>query len=117
VDEFIDWLAIGIADITAVVDPEVVILDGGVARSLQPILPRVEAILAGVLPKVPRLVASTLGPNATVVGAIAAAIRLGTSQFFHPDIWEPEHPKPGRGSALSTNLLPSDETGQSGKPP
>lgn len=79
VDEFIDWLAIGIADITAVVDPELVILDGGVARSLQPILPRVEAILAGVLPKVPRLVASTLGPNATVVGAIAAAIRLGTS--------------------------------------
>lgn len=78
VDEFVDWLAVGIADIAAVVDPELIVLDGGVARSLEPLVPRVVSILERLLPRAPRLVVSNLGRNATVVGATAAAIRLAT---------------------------------------
>jgi hypothetical protein len=57
-------------------DPAVIILDGGVGRSLEPYLERLSAALAEQLPWSPRLDVSRLGPNATVVGAIATALWL-----------------------------------------
>ncbi len=76
IDELLDHTAMALAAITAIVDPEVIILDGSIGRSLQPYLAELSGRLAGRLLAVPRLCISGLGPNATVVGAIAAALQL-----------------------------------------
>jgi predicted NBD/HSP70 family sugar kinase len=76
VEELLDDTALALAAVTAIVDPEVIILDGAVGRSLQPYLADLAERLTGRLPAVPRLCVSGLGPNATVVGAIAAALQL-----------------------------------------
>lgn len=70
VDETIDYLALIIAAISVVLDPEVIVLGGGVSRSadilIEPILNR----LQGCLPAPVRLVVSNLGYRAAVMGAI-----------------------------------------------
>lgn len=76
IDELLDDTALALAAITVIVDPEVIILDGTIGRSLQPYLDELGERLTGRLPAVPRLCVSGLGPNATVVGAIAAALQL-----------------------------------------
>lgn len=74
--ELLDHTALALAAITAIVDPELIILDGSIGRSLGPFLAGLTGRLAGRLPSVPRLCISGLGPNATVVGATAAALQL-----------------------------------------
>jgi glucokinase len=76
IDELLDHTALGLAAITAVVDPELIILDGSIGRSLEPYLDELVGRLSGRLLSVPRLCISRLGTNATVVGAIAAALQL-----------------------------------------
>jgi hypothetical protein len=53
-----------------------VILGGSIGRALAPYLSQIEALVERVTYRVPELVTSTLGPNATVVGAIASALAL-----------------------------------------
>jgi len=69
-NETIDYLSLAIANISILFDPEVIILGGGVARSadllLDPILQRLE----GVIPFIPRLVASPFERRAAIMGAI-----------------------------------------------
>jgi predicted NBD/HSP70 family sugar kinase len=73
-EEAIGYLALAIANITTVLDPELVILSGGVARSadllIEPILRRLD----GVVPFVPRLVASSLGSRAAALGAVKLVV-------------------------------------------
>ena len=76
IDEVVDHVAMAIVAIGAVADPEVVILEGSVGRALGPFLPRLVERVSSQLPAPPRVVASSLGSNATVVGAIAAALQL-----------------------------------------
>jgi len=70
VDDTVDYLALIIAAISVVLDPEVIVLGGGVSRSadilVEPILNR----LQGCLPAPVRLVVSNLGYRAAVMGAI-----------------------------------------------
>jgi glucokinase-like ROK family protein len=81
VNETVDYLSLAIANISATLDPEVIILGGGVARSadllIEPILQRIE----GVVPFVPRLVASPLGRRAAVMGAIMLVLNITTESF------------------------------------
>jgi len=81
VDETVDYLSLAIATVSSLLDPEVVVLGGGVARSadllIEPILKR----LAGVTPFVPRLLASELGRRAAVMGAIMLVLN-GTSERY-----------------------------------
>ncbi len=76
IDELLDDMALALAALTAIVDPEVIILDGSVGQSLQPYLADLVDRLTGRLLEVPRLCISGLGSNATVMGAIAAALQL-----------------------------------------
>ncbi|HEX9043439.1 MAG TPA: ROK family transcriptional regulator [Candidatus Limnocylindrales bacterium] len=75
VDEAVDRLSIALTAIAATVDPEIVILEGSIGRSLEPYLDLLRARLANRLPSPPSAVVSTLA-SATVVGAIAAAMQL-----------------------------------------
>ena len=76
VNETVDYLAVAIANLVSFFDPELVVLGGGVSRSadllISPILNRIN----GTIPNPPKLVVSTLGLKATVMGAI-------TNVFHH----------------------------------
>ena len=67
------WL---IAAIVAVLDPELVVIGGGVSRSYARLADGVAARLGSIVAMPPRVVASTLGPEAVVTGALDAALDL-----------------------------------------
>lgn len=76
VDELLDQVALAIVAIVTVVDPELVILDGGLGRALEPYVEALDARVDPKVPAAPRIVASQLGKDATVTGAVAAALEL-----------------------------------------
>jgi glucokinase len=80
IDELIDWVALALVQVVATVDPEVIILEGSVGRSLEPHIAELVRRMAPWVPVAPRVLVSRLGPNATVVGAIAAALQLARRQ-------------------------------------
>ena len=76
IDELLDDLAMGIVALVALVDPELVVLEGGVGRALGPFLDDLRDRVAPSVPFAPRIVISSLGQDATVLGAVAAALAL-----------------------------------------
>ena len=80
IEALLDDVAIALIAVVGTLDPERIILDGGVGRSLEPYLERIAQRLVRHVPAAPELLVSRLGPNATVVGAIAAALQLTRRQ-------------------------------------
>ncbi len=76
IGELAETVAIAVTAVTALIDPARVILGGSIGRALAPYLGQIEALVAQVTYRAPELVVSDLGPNATVVGAIASALAL-----------------------------------------
>jgi glucokinase len=81
VDETVDYLSIAIINISTLLDPEFIILGGGVSESADILLPAVSARVQNILPKMPTIKVSTLGRRATVMGAIAQVVHL-TSDYY-----------------------------------
>lgn len=81
INDTVDYLAIAIANLTVTFDPELIILGGGVSRSanmlVEPILQR----MRGTIPTLPKLVVSSLGLKAGVMGAITNVLH-NTSNFY-----------------------------------
>ncbi len=80
VEEVLDYTALALVAVTVIADPALVILEGSVGRLLDPYLDELKARLTGPLLVSPSLAVSRLGQNATVVGAVAAALRLTREQ-------------------------------------
>jgi glucokinase len=76
IDELLEHVAMAVVDVCAVVDPERVVLDGSVGRSLAPYLPRLADLVRPSLLYPPDLRISELAPNAALVGAVSEAVRL-----------------------------------------
>jgi glucokinase len=81
INETVDYLTIAICNLVASFDPEVIVLGGGVSRSadllIEPIMQRIK----GLIPNPPKLVVSSLGLRATVMGAITNVLH-NTSNFY-----------------------------------
>jgi glucokinase-like ROK family protein len=81
INETVDYLAIAIANLAVAFDPELIVLGGGVSRSAEmlvdPILHRMERSI----PALPKLVVSSLGLRAGVMGAITNVLH-NTSNFY-----------------------------------
>ncbi len=75
----VDYLSLAIANISALLDPELIVLGGGVARSADLLIAPICERLRGALLFPPRLVASTLGYRAAVMGAIMMVLN-GTTE-------------------------------------
>jgi glucokinase-like ROK family protein len=75
VDETVQYLSLAVANVACLLNPEVVIIGGGVARSADMLLDGIRHMLDGVVPAVPRLVASALGKDAVIQGAFAMVLR------------------------------------------
>jgi glucokinase len=71
-----DHVAMAVVAIASVVDPEVVIMDGAVGRALAGMVPRIRGLVARHLLAPPEIVVSSLGKEATVLGAVAAALQI-----------------------------------------
>ena len=78
VDGTVDYLSMAIAVITAVLDPEVIVLGGGVAHSADLLLDPIRARIDGLVPSMPRLLQSDLGSRAAVMGAILLVLDATT---------------------------------------
>jgi glucokinase len=80
VGDLVAHVAGAIVGMTALIDPERVILDGSIGRALEPWLPELRAAVHERVFRPPEIVISRLGPNATVIGAIARALAMVSEQ-------------------------------------
>ncbi|MCL4559496.1 MAG: ROK family transcriptional regulator [Chloroflexi bacterium] len=71
VEEAIDYLAIALVSICAYLDPEMIVIGGGVARSADLLMEPLRQKVAAHVPIMPRFELSELGPQAAVLGAVA----------------------------------------------
>ena len=78
VGETVDYLSFAIAAVTAILDPEVIVLGGGVARSADVLIGPILEKLDGVVPSRPNLVQSSLGSRAAAMGAIMLVLDITT---------------------------------------
>ena len=82
VDVEADRLAHLLATISAVVDPEFIVLGGGIGGSADLLRPRVEKRLSELTPLETRIEESELGQDAIVLGAIATAVGTARDIVF-----------------------------------
>jgi predicted NBD/HSP70 family sugar kinase len=76
-------LALAVATIVPVLDPELVILGGGIGRNGDLLLGPIEHELRQLLPFRPRVVVSALGDDAVLQGAVATALEVAQERVFH----------------------------------
>jgi glucokinase len=76
VDRLVLDVAMAVAGVVAVVDPERVILDGSIGRALEPWLPTLREAVASQVFAAPEVVVSGLGGDATITGAVARALAM-----------------------------------------
>lgn len=75
-------LAHTVAAVSAVLDPDLVVLGGGVGHSADLLLPTVRTTLRAITPIRPRVAASTLGEDAVLHGALAIALDTARDVVF-----------------------------------
>jgi predicted NBD/HSP70 family sugar kinase len=75
-------LALAIATVTPVLDPELVILGGGIGRNGDLLLEPIERELRQLLPFRPRVVVTALGEDAVLRGAVATALDVARERVF-----------------------------------
>ena len=79
--ETIDTLAQAIAAISLVLDPEVILLGGGVSGSADLLVEPILARLRGSIPLTPRIQTARLGYRAAVMGSIVQLLRMTTNYY------------------------------------
>ncbi|WP_067535155.1 ROK family transcriptional regulator [Nocardia crassostreae] len=77
-----DRVALVVAAVTAVLDPDLIVLGGGLGRSADLLLEPVRAALERSTPLRPSVASSALGDDAVLLGAIATALRIARPQVF-----------------------------------
>jgi glucokinase len=84
-DEVDDYLAMAIIAIAALLDPEAIIVGGGTAEAGEDLLDPVRERVAREVPALPLIVASALGAEAQLYGAVFATLRtVGTTDSATP---------------------------------
>ena len=81
VSETIDYLAIAIATISVLFDPELIVLGGGVSKSADLLIDPILNRLDGAIPIKPKIVASMLERRAAVMGAVTNVLH-NTDEYY-----------------------------------
>jgi glucokinase-like ROK family protein len=79
--ETADYLSIAMLNVSTLLDPEMIVLSGGVVKFADLLLPAVQERIRNVLPQTPRVEVSQLGRRAAVMGGIALTV-LATSDTY-----------------------------------
>jgi len=74
VSEVVDYLSIAVANLVCVVDPERIVLSGDLAGYAEMFVQPIRVRIEGLVPAMPEIVASELGMDAAVLGAVAIAM-------------------------------------------
>lgn len=82
VDHFLEKLGLVLANMVSVINPEVVVLGGGVSDSLHPFLQRINEIVAGLTPIRTKVQISSLGNRAGAVGASIYGIQCADKEVI-----------------------------------
>ncbi len=75
-------LALAIATIAAVLDPELVVLGGGIGKRVELLQEPLERRLQQLTPLRPRIVTTKLGDDSVLLGAIATALEIAHNLVF-----------------------------------
>jgi predicted NBD/HSP70 family sugar kinase len=79
-------LAYGVAAVAAVLDPELVVLGGGIGTGAGHLLVEpLRRVLTTISPLRPRMAVSDLGSGAVLIGAVSEGVRLVKEQIFGSD--------------------------------
>jgi predicted NBD/HSP70 family sugar kinase len=70
IESMVAPLAITVANLSFLLEPEVIVFSGRMAEEAQMIIPKITRFLNGKIPQIPHIEASTLGTRATVLGAV-----------------------------------------------
>jgi len=81
VEETIDYLALMIANINTLLDLDLIVLSGGVAKQSEVLIQGINKRISGVIPRIPRIVESKLGRSATAMGAIVMVVHA-TDNYY-----------------------------------
>ncbi|MGZ6316429.1 MAG: ROK family transcriptional regulator [Anaerolineales bacterium] len=81
IDEAVDYLAIAIANLTVLFDPELIVLGGALTPYAGDLAEAISKRIQGTIPVLPRLEISNLGLRAAVMGAIVTVLH-NTSNFY-----------------------------------
>jgi len=81
IEDTVDTLAIAIANLTVMLDPELIVLGGALAPHAGSLVESIRMRMQGTIPSLPRLEISNLGLQATVMGAIVTVLH-NTSNFY-----------------------------------
>jgi predicted NBD/HSP70 family sugar kinase len=77
-----DRLAYTVASVAAVIDPELVVLGGGMGANADLLLEPIDRALHASTPLVPKIVQGKLGEDAVLVGAISVGLRTAEGLVF-----------------------------------
>ena len=75
-------LALAIAAVAAILDPELVVLGGGIGRNVDLLRGPIERRLREITPLKTRIAASELGEDAVLFGALATALAVARDLVF-----------------------------------
>jgi predicted NBD/HSP70 family sugar kinase len=84
VHEIIDYLAWGISCLVCALNPQTIILGGGISQAADLFLPQLQGAVAAVVPFAPHWLVSTLGEDAVSAGAVFHATELVEKNMFSP---------------------------------
>ena len=76
-----EYLSIAIASISTLLDPELIVLSGGVASSADLLIDPIVKLIKDAIPRVSPLVASSLGRRAVVMGGIVHVLHV-TGDYY-----------------------------------
>lgn len=82
VERVADLLSLMIANVSVVINPELIILKGYIERYPEMFMPLITERIKGAIPQVPRVVASEYGNGAVVIGA-AILVLYGTDEYVY----------------------------------
>ncbi len=88
VDRFVESLAWMLTGIVTLLDPDVVVIGGGIGLRCAPYLPELKARLDAVSPSRPVIALSKLGDDAGLRGAVTAAVASGSQRILEHALGE-----------------------------
>jgi predicted NBD/HSP70 family sugar kinase len=77
-----DRLALVVGTVAAILDPQLIVLGGGIGGNVDLLHPRLEERLATLTPLAPRVAEGELGQDAVVLGAVATALETASQLVF-----------------------------------
>jgi predicted NBD/HSP70 family sugar kinase len=82
IEEIMDYLSIAIANLVCVIDPEKIIIGGDLTELGRFCIDGIHDRLEGMIPVVPKIVPSSLGLNAPILGAVIVVMKQTSDHLF-----------------------------------